>query len=131
MQLLRYIGIPYRLKESSFTGADCWGLCMLFAKNELKIEFPKYFYDVETYIEEAEHHINFEKNELGKRWKSVKIPDLGNICLFRINGHEAHCGIHLSDKLFLHTLKGRSSCIEEFSHINWSHRHCGSYKWLG
>jgi len=131
MNLLPYVGIPYEVKGKSFSGADCWGLCQLFGLKELGIKFPNYFYDVGTNIEEALEHIKNEKHNLGKRWERVTIPNEGDICLFKIQGLEVHCGIHLDKYSFLHSLKGRSSCIENLSHVNWTHRYQGSYRWLG
>jgi len=131
MNLLPYVGIPYEVKGKSFDGADCWGLCQLFGLKELGIKFPNYFYDVGTNIEEALEHIKNEKHNLGKRWERVTIPKEGDICLFKIQGLEVHCGIHLDKYSFLHSLKGRSSCIENLNHVNWTHRYQGSYRWLG
>jgi len=131
MNLIKYIGIPYVVKGESFEGADCWGICRLFGLNELGIKFPKYMYDDGTNIEEALEHIKNEKHNLGKRWIRVFTPELGDISIFRIQGLEVHCAIHLDKKEFLHSLKGRSSALELLDHVNWSHRHVGSYRWLG
>jgi len=131
MQLTKYIGIPYVIRGEDFSGADCWGLCRLFARHELGLIFPQYMYDIGTNIEEAMQHIKYEQHNLGQRWIRTYEPELGDLCLFRIQSQEVHCGIHLDKKEFLHSLKGRTSAIESFSHVNWTHRYQGSYKWLG
>jgi hypothetical protein len=131
MKLLSYIGIPYKIRGETFDGADCWGICKLFGANELGITFPNYFYDEATNIEEAMEHIKGVKHNLGKQWIQAFEPQLGDICIFRIKGLEVHCGIHLGNNEFLHSLKGRQSSIELLTHVNWVHRYVGSYRWQG
>jgi cell wall-associated NlpC family hydrolase len=79
----------------------------------------------------AEKAIAEAGHSLGTGWSKVSkdILQLGDIVTFRIMGHETHCGIMIDKYQFLHTLKGRQSCIEELSHINWVHRHTGSFRW--
>jgi cell wall-associated NlpC family hydrolase len=134
MQILKYIGIPYQVRGENFSGADCWGLCRLFARHELGLSFPRYMYDEGTNIEEAMEHIKNETiHNLGKRWIKVDKSEAvaGDLCIFRIQGQEVHCGIHLDKLSFLHSLKGRSSCVENLTHVNWTHRYVGSFRWLG
>jgi cell wall-associated NlpC family hydrolase len=129
MSILKYIGIPYKVNGETFESSDCYGLCKLYAKNELGITLPTYFYSEINNEQTAEIAIQLAKHGMGEGWKKVDTPEFGDIVTFRIMGHEVHCGIMVSSKEFLHSLKGRMSCIEELSHINWQHRLTGVYRW--
>jgi cell wall-associated NlpC family hydrolase len=129
MSILKYIGIPYKVNGETFESSDCYGLCKLYAKNELNITLPTYFYSDTNNEQTAEIAIQLAKHGMGEGWQKVESPEYGDIVTFRIMGHEVHCGIMISSKEFLHSLKGRMSCIEELSHINWQHRLTGVYRW--
>lgn len=127
MNIVRYIGIPYKERGRDFTGADCWGICRMVAKDLLYIDLPEYFYSEADLLQDAEKLIA----ENSPRWTKVE-EDFkpGDIHIFRIKGHETHCGIHLMQKEFLHSLPGRDSCIETLTDINWVHRKTGSFRWV-
>ncbi len=129
MSILKYIGIPYVVGKESYDEADCYGLCKLYAKNELGVILPDYMYTTLDNEAVAEAAILTAKHGLGLGWTKVDKPEHGDIVTFRILGHETHCGIMLEGTQFLHSLAGRMSCIEDLTNINWTHRHAGSYRW--
>jgi len=129
MSLLKYVGIPYVIGKESFEEADCYGLCRLYAKNELGIELPHYMYSTLDNEAVAEAAILTAKHGLGQGWEKVTTLQHGDIVTFRVMGHEVHCGIMLEGTQFLHSLRGRMSCIEDLLHINWKSRHTGSFRW--
>lgn len=129
MGILKYIGIPYVVGGESFEAADCYGLCKLYSKNELKVILPNYMYSELNNEAVAEVAIKAAFHGLGDKWEKVDTPQHGDIVTFRIFGHEVHCGIMLEGTQFLHSLKGRSSCIEDLTHVNWSHRKTGVFRW--
>lgn len=127
MNLNRYIGIPYKELGRDYTGADCWGICRMVAKDLFYIGLPEYFYSEADLLQDAEKLIKEES----PRWVKVE-EDFkpGDIHIFRIKGHETHCGIHIVGKEFLHSLPGRNSCLESLIDINWVHRKTGSFRWV-
>lgn len=129
MNLLRYIGIPYVVGGESFEGADCYGIAKLYSKNELGIQLPSYMYSELDNEAVAEIAIKSALSGFGVGWEKVEVPQHGDVVLFRIFGREVHCGIMLSETEFLHSLKGRMSCIEDLTHQNWSHRKTGVIRW--
>jgi cell wall-associated NlpC family hydrolase len=121
----RYLGIPYLPKGRTLEACDCWGLCLLFGKNELGIEYPEFMYDFDSYIDEAVGLIKSE-TALGGRWKSVDEFIPGDILIFRVRGQLVHCGVYIGNGDFLHTLKGRLSCVENL--CEWKLRFTGAYR---
>jgi cell wall-associated NlpC family hydrolase len=129
MSILKFIGIPYVIGGESFDGADCYGIAKLYSKHMLHKELPSYMYSETNNEAIAELAIKMANHGLGEGWTKVKQPSHGDIVTFRIMGLEIHCGIMLNEKEFLHSLKGRMSCIEELTHINWQNRLTGVYRW--
>lgn len=128
--LVDYIGIPYAPRGRDIKAIDCWGLCLLYSANELGKELPAYMYDLEDGDDVAAKQMQ-ENTALGGRWSQVDIPQHGDILVFRILGASIHCGIYLRDGDFLHTIKGRTSCIENLKHIDWVKRLTGVYRFNG
>ena len=125
MNINKWIGIPYIVFES-----DCWSIVRNFAKDELGIEYPQFFYDTSNNDQVAQG-VMLSVDALGQRWKQVDEYQLGDVILFRICGFVRHCGLYLQDGDFLHSLEGRHSCIENLTDSNWSRRVYKVYRWLG
>jgi cell wall-associated NlpC family hydrolase len=129
MSILNFIGIPYKIGSESYDAADCWGICRRYSMDVLGKELPKYLYSNLDNQRIAKDAIQSAHN-LGDSWKKVvDTPMHGDIVTFRIVGLEIHCGIMLNASEFLHSLKGRGSCIEDLSHINWQHRKTGVFRY--
>lgn len=130
--IAKYIGIRYEPKGVPLESADCWTLCRYFAEKELGIHYPEFMYDVETYLSEAADHIAEQYDHfLGKVWMAVSAGDFcpGDLAIFRVKGQVTHCGILVSPTIFLHTLRGRNSCVERLS--DWKERLFGVYRYVG
>lgn len=125
--LRAYIGIPYKERGRDFSGADCWGICKMVASDLWYIDLPEYFYTEEQILQDAEALIKAERAHWLKVEQDFK-P--GDVHIFRIKGHETHCGIHIAGHEFLHSLPGRDSCLESLMDINWMHRRTGSFRWV-
>ena len=128
--VLQLIGIPYVPRGRTHEGADCWGVCLLAARELLGLELPEYFYSEQEILLHACMHIGRETR--GPHWRALSEGDSfqpGTIHIFRIRGMETHCGLDLGRGEFLHSLPGRNSCIERLSDINWRQRRTGSYVW--
>lgn len=117
-----YIGLPYKP-----TTMDCWQLIRKFAKEQLSLEYPDFLYDVEGMLDQSAEHIKNETT-LGKRWKKVDIPTLGDVIIFRMRGIACHCGVYIDDGNFLHTLKGRESSYESLNSY-WKQSVVAFYRW--
>lgn len=112
----KYIGIPWVEGGREFTGADCFGILMLYYKNELGIEIPDYmpentklwisketeegmpglplFYEVDT----------LEKNDVvWLKWLDNDLRAHNHIC------------IYVGDDLLLESLKGPMSALVNVS----------------
>jgi cell wall-associated NlpC family hydrolase len=124
MNILPYIGRPYVIPTS-----DCWGIVRTFASEQLGKSYPEYFYS-ELNNEAMAQSIISMVDMMGL-WKRVDDPQLGDVLIFRIMGQETHCGIYLGDGDFLHSLKGRMSCVENLNDANWQKRWTKTYRWLG
>ena len=125
MNITPYIGIDYQPKEW-----DCWQLCRKFAKNELGIEFPRYIYSADKYMDDSEIIISQERSMLGNKWIQVYEPDIGDLVIFRIRGRALHVGICVGNDLFLHTLEGRNSCLEDLDG-HWATAIEGFFRYIG
>jgi cell wall-associated NlpC family hydrolase len=121
---------PYVGREYKADGQNCYDICVEFAKNELDMHLPQYCYDSDSLIDDCEIHIRKERSMLGKRWIQVEDPDVGDLLIFRIKGRATHCGICVSPDMFLHSLEGRNSTIEDI-HGYWEQALVGAFRWLG
>jgi cell wall-associated NlpC family hydrolase len=129
MSILKFIGIPYVVGGETYDGADCYGIAKLYTKEILHKELPTYMYSSLDNEAVAELAIKSAQHGLGASWTKVEVPQHGDIVTFRIMGQEIHCGIMLNGSEFLHSLKGRMSCIEDLSHINWRTRLTGVFRY--
>lgn len=113
MNLARYVGIPYGFEDDLAKSVDCWQLVRHFVKNELGRDYPQFMYDTseDRNLKAALIYIANETG-LGKRWTKIAKPAVGDVMILRIKGHPIHCGVYVGEDSMLHTLKGRSSCIE-------------------
>lgn len=125
--LVDFIGIPYVPLGRDFAGADCWGICLLAARELFGVELPEYFYTEQDILVHACEHIRHETH--GPHWSALDQAEAGDIHIFRIKGFEVHCGIDIGRGDFLHSLAGRNSCVESLASVMWSHCRTGSYRW--
>lgn len=124
--LIALVGIPYVEGGRDMRGADCWGVVLLAARRLWGLELPEYFYSPADVLAQARDLI--ERETAGPRWREVPLPvGPGAVHVFRIKGHETHCGVHLGGSSFLHSLPGRNSCVEDLNDSNWRQRRTGTY----
>jgi probable lipoprotein NlpC len=123
-----YVGVPYVDRGRDADGLDCWGICLLFAREQLRLALPEYFYPPEEMLARAPGLIAGAIVP-GGRWRAVEVIKPGDVVLFRIAGVVCHCGIALGSNLFLHTLPGRNSTVESLADVEWNQRMQGAYRW--
>ena len=125
--LSRWVGVAYGFGGTIDSSLDCWQLVRLFAKEELGRDYPQYMYDTENDKNLLAARV-YIANETGLNgaWQAVETPEAGDVLIFRLKGIPIHCGIFVGNGDFLHTLKGRYSCLERLT--NWQAQHDGTYR---
>lgn len=121
-----YIGIPYREPpDINGEGLHCWELVEKVMQEVFGVTPPIVHYtgsikDVEPVFMTQLAAWLFVCN-------GQQLP--GDLVLIRMAGYPVHCGILVSPKVMLHTLKGRCSCIENITRPQWKRRVLGFYRW--
>lgn len=63
------------------------------------------------------------------KWLQVEQPAEGDVVMFSISAMPWHVGLVLEPPLFLHCLRGRDLCVEQYDSLSWRHRLAGFYRW--
>lgn len=121
-----YIGIPYADTNVPLPeGLNCWQLVEKVMKEVFHMKPPEIHYtgplDNVAPIFMA-HMQMWEKIDYDNR-----AP--GDVLVLRVAGYPIHCAILIKPNIFLHTLKGHNSCIEQINGITWRKRLVGIYRW--
>ena len=130
MNLSRYIGIPYLVKGRSFAGCDCWGLVVLYYREELGIILPAYEMSFADEAEIAEIHAAIS-GEKASTWSRVEAPVKNDVVLMRVRGEPVHIGIYIGDGHILHTRNGASASIQRLNAPFWRQSLEGYYRHVG
>jgi cell wall-associated NlpC family hydrolase len=123
----KYIGIPFKDREESFDGADCYGIVRLYYKNELNIEIfeNKLKYDEIKKI--LMQFLNVSRTD----WIKVDKAEIGDVIAMAHDPKHPniiqHFGIYLGDGKMLHTLKEIGSHIVNVSEYQYFIK--GYYRW--
>jgi cell wall-associated NlpC family hydrolase len=129
MNLLSYIGVPYKPRGAMPNAADCWTLIRAFAEVELGQHWPEFMYDARHYKRAARDLILEETTGPGGRWQRAETPQLGDVLIFRMNTVPMHCAVALDDRDMLHTLEGINSCVDRIE--TWKEALIGIWRWTG
>lgn len=120
----RYLDVPYLYNGRTWKGADCYGLLILWFKNELGIDLIDYNHGTEHWsaldsnIMLANAYREFEKvTEGDARKHDVVVLN---------NGGVPHCGVMVDGKHFLHTLERIGPATSKIS--TWRDRIVGFYR---
>ena len=123
----KYLGIPYvdfgRTKE----GLDCWGLCVLIAKEQFNYELPLLDH---AYVSATDGKSVSDLVALNKlsMWQKVEEYIKGDIIVFNVAGFSCHVGTYIGEGLFIHILNGSDVTIECLDSITWKKRIDGVYR---
>lgn len=120
----KFIGIPFVSGGRSFTGADCWGVAVLYYKEYLNIDLPSFTGEYET-TETLRVKELIARHREG--WQRVTKPKTGDLILFKVLGSESHVGIYLGNNEFLHALENQASVVQNLNSPEWSRRVVGYY----
>jgi cell wall-associated NlpC family hydrolase len=103
MDITKYLEIPYVWDGRSFEGADCYGLIVLYFREELGIEL---WDPLELHLphwKDAER-TNVLSLNTEREWVKVKEARLHDVVLIRLGESKTpnHCGVVISSSQFLH-----------------------------
>ena len=124
------IGIPYKERGTPPVDADCWTLVKHYHREVFGHALPDYFYEIGELFTQSCADL-MERAPLGPHWQPVSDYQHGDVLVFRVNGQPVHCGVYIGDGDFLHSLKGRMSCLEHLDPAHWQKRLIGAYRWTG
>lgn len=132
MNFNAYVGIPFLDRGRAMSGANCWGLVVLFYDRELGIALP-------AFDDRAAALTAIERAELSRvisgvrdegNWRDVIQGQHrpGDIVLFQVAGEPGHIGIVSGVDRFLHVRRRQDSGFESLSSPLWAKRIVGFYR---
>ena len=111
----KYVGIPFKDRESSFEFADCYGLVRLVYKHELGVNIPQ----PSSSAFASKGIMKEYLREISENWFSVDTPQpFDVVAMAHGPAHPRiiqHFGIVLNDTQLLHTLDKVGSHIVNIS----------------
>lgn len=122
-----YLGIPYKDFGRDKEGLDCWGLCVLIAKEKHGYILPS-LADGYTSATDSNSTSELIEVEKLKDWDQVKKFKAGDVAVFRFAGFPCHVGMCLDGESFIHILHNSNVTIERFDSIVWRNRLTGVYR---
>lgn len=131
MEFANYINIPFAERGSSHNGCNCWGLVILWKKEQMGEILPTYdeFY-LDTEDRAAAELIKEVKDE--PQWLPLLPGEEkeGDVILLRIKGLPWHVGVVAGKNKMLHVERGAESVIEPYNGLKWNKRIIGFYRYL-
>ena len=127
IDIVKYLGIPYKHGGSDSDGINCYGLGKLFYFQEFGIELFDYRYD-ENWDKKG---FNYIQEKYRSQWQKIEKPEAYCGVGFRLPGHsiEHHLGIVLPDlNTFLHSPLNQESRVESLAHPIWGKAVTGFYR---
>ncbi len=122
-----FLGIPYKHMGRTYSGADCYGLIILFYRDALGIILA----DInEEYMEDwsFKGHKNYFLENYHKQFEKVTIPRIYDIVLFQNHkGIVNHGGITLGYGKFIHLCKD-GTLVDSYNRPGWQKRINGFYR---
>ncbi len=97
---MMHVGIPYLAGGRTAEGCDCFGLVLLYYKNELGVELPDY--------------TSVGLSTLADYFRKVETPQKHDVIVFDIAG-DRHVGIAVSAMRFLHNISRANVVVSRIS----------------
>lgn len=122
----RYVGIPFRDRGRDRSGVDCWGLVWLLYAEEFGLALPAFdddYDDTGDALAIAGIYA-IERTE----WVEQSSPHPGDVVMIRLLSIPCHVGVIVDPRTFLHSVEGRSSCLERLTSPAWRRRVLGFYR---
>jgi Cell wall-associated hydrolases (invasion-associated proteins) len=115
-------------------GLDCYGLCKEIYKRR-GIDLIEYMDVALKTIVSKENYSDVEdviQTEVSKLFEKIENPEPFCLVLLRNGRFVTHIGIVLEDKIrFIHTRQGIGVSVTRLSHILWSKKIEGFYRYVG
>lgn len=123
----KLMDVPYVWAGRDLRGADCYGLCRLFAKEALGEEWPEFSEENPASKADLE---SIRRVVLGHAdlWTEVEVPSLG--CVVLIDGG-AGMGIFVDDKQILSTDEKSGPFTCSLRSFRWQRRLTGFFRFRG
>ena len=129
VNLVKYMSIPYIWGGSSFSGADCYGLVVLFYKEQFKLNIFDYKNLASQFEGDVSNSSAFSDN-CEDEFVKIKEKDLksGDIILFCNNSTTPnHIAIYLGNDKIVHMLDSRKGCCVSTLSV-WKQKAYGYYR---
>lgn len=126
-ELWKYMEIPYVWHGKDWSGADCYGLLILFFKEEYGIELTDFRYDATDW--EGIRDSSFIEDNVDTDWIEVSLDEVREGDLILINKSDSapfHCGVALTSEQFLHTGKSHGAVVSRIT--TWKKRIFAVYR---
>lgn len=126
MLLGEFLKIPFVHGGRELTGADCYGIIMLWYRMRLGIELFDPDFDYPEGPQWKDKSYFLENYHL--QWERVESPRKNDVVLFKSKDGKLanHAGIYLGKNKFLHTIKRTGCVIQKLD--QWSDRVEGYYR---
>lgn len=120
-----FLRIPFAHKGRSMTGADCYGVIMLWYEKRLGIKLIDPFSDYPEGPAWRDKSLFIENYHL--QWEKVESPKKYDVVLFKDKkGMVNHAGVFMGKNKFLHTSKISGAVIQKLD--QWDDRVEGFYR---
>ena len=100
-----YIGIPWVCGQSSFDGADCWGLVSMIYMDLFNVQLAHFEVDDIDNQEKTMHKIE-EIRDISNIWEKTTTPNEGDVVMMisRKTLRPEHVGIYIGKAQILHSM---------------------------
>jgi cell wall-associated NlpC family hydrolase len=114
----QYVGLPYKRYGRAREGIDCWGLCMLVYKEQLKIALPD-LSDVYngSNKNERKQAINATYQSQKPAWIPVEDIKAFDVIAFQLQGIVNHVGVAIDDSYILHIEDNTGSVVQRYADL--------------
>ncbi|WP_345993769.1 hypothetical protein [Sulfurimonas sp. HSL-1716] len=129
--MTRFIGIPYKDRGRTFTGADCYGVLVLWYEHILGINIP----DVAVDTSDVRGSFTQYLHEISSRWERIDAPEPNCAVAMAMNEEHpklvTHFGVMIDYKTMLHSHRGAHSHIVKVDSPLVKNIIKGFYRWRG
>ncbi len=124
-----YKHIPFQERGRSHDGIDCWGLVYLIYHEQLGHSIPAYAEYFSTHDQEEISTMIRKERELS--WRAIPRSEVkeGDVVVLRILGEPWHCGVMVSQTMFVHIERHALVVRESIESMRWGKRLEGFYRW--
>ncbi len=126
MDFRKYCSIPFKDLGRTIEGIDCWGLIVLFYRQELQIELPETLgYTTCSNANEVSKDV-----EAGRpSWIDVDRHQAapGDLVVLSLRSLPSHVGLVVDHHRFMHALTDIGIVVEKFNSPLWANRLEGIY----